>query len=117
MLLSMLASLIGGLGLGALFNSMLTIYVNQRVKNRDKRYNEKKDAYLELLSALRNLNVHHTDEHLKDYALCELKCSLFGSTSVIYYLEKMKNTIPESEERNVIFNELIESMKADLLKL
>lgn len=55
-----------------------------------------------------------SDKSSKEYALWQTRVELFGSSKVSKYVQDIIDTNPGSQERNVAFNSLISSMRADL---
>lgn len=112
-----LLGIIGGLGIGILLNSVISNLMAKKAKQNERLYEEKKSAYLGLLTALHKAAVKPSAEASKEYALWQTHCTLFGSDKVAYYAQKIVDTNdgPRSE-RDMAFNKLIESMRNDLSK-
>ena len=112
-----LLGVIGGLGIGTLLNSIISNLMTKKAKQNELLYEEKKSAYLGLLTALHKAAVKPSTEASKEYALWQTHCSLFGSDKVTYYAQKIVDTndSPRSE-RDIAFKGLIDAMRADLTR-
>jgi hypothetical protein len=110
------ASMVGGLGLGTLIQSVVTHALNIKSKTTEQLYAEKRETYLGLLSALHQAAVNPSDENAKAYALWQTRCTLFGSEKVIRFAQEIVNTNGEGqrEERNVAYEGLLQAMREDL---
>jgi len=107
--------LIAGLGIGSLLKSIADHFMARRATANDRWYQDKREAYLGLLSALHKAAIHPSDEHSKDYALWQTHCDLFGSANVSKYAQQIVDTNDSPiAERNDAFRNLIEAMKTDL---
>ncbi|HIA4050776.1 TPA: hypothetical protein ACWQB8_004728 [Escherichia coli] len=114
---NMILGIVGGLGIGTMLNSTITNLLNKKSKKEERLYEEKRKAYLGLLSSIHKSAVSPSDEASKEYALWQTHCSLFGSKQVTHYAQKIVDTNDgPREERNNAFNKLIESMRNDLSK-
>ncbi|RUR21750.1 hypothetical protein ELY20_11005 [Legionella qingyii] len=51
-------AVLGGLGVGSLLNSLVAHFTNQRSKQKERRYEEKKAAYIGLLTSLHDAAVY-----------------------------------------------------------
>ena len=109
------AALIGGLGIGSLVTSVVTHFMTRRASANDRWYQEKREAYLGLLTALHDSAVRPSVERAKAYALWHTRCDLFGSEAVSKYAQAMIDTNDRPRpERDSAFRNLIAAMKADL---
>jgi hypothetical protein len=108
--------LIGGLGIGSLITSVVTHFMSRRATTSDRWYQEKREAYLGLLTALHDAAVRPSDESSKAYALWQTRCELFGSPTVAKHVQRIVDTNDKRPEREDAFRDLIEAMKADLKK-
>ena len=109
------AELIGGLGIGSLITSIATYLLSRRATANDRWYQEKREAYLGLLSALHDAAVQPSDSKSKAYALWQSRCDLFGSPAVSIYAQRIADTNDGPREARIeAFNGLIQAMKADL---
>lgn len=108
-------AVLGGLGVGSLLNSLITHFTNQRSKQKERRYEEKKAAYIGLLTSLHDAAVNPSDKNSKAYALWQTKCQIFGSEKVIKFSQEIVDTNDGSkEERNNALYSLLNAMRQDL---
>ena len=107
--------LIGGLGIGSLLKSMIDHFISRRAIAHDRLYQEKREAYLGLLSALHQAAVEHSDQNSKAYALWQTRCQLFGSLDVSRFAQAMVDTndSPRSD-RDAAFQGLTNAIRQDL---
>ena len=110
-----LLPLLGGLGLGSLLKSVIDHFYSRRAAKNDRLYQEKREAYIGLLEAIRNAAVQPSDQHSMDYGLWQARCQLFGSEDVSRRAQAIldSNDAP-LVEREVAFRALLASMKEDL---
>lgn len=112
-----LLGVIGGLGIGTLVNSIASNIMAKKAKRNERLYEEKRTAYLGLLSAFHKAAVSPSDEASKEYALWQTQCTLFGSDKVAYYAQMIVDTNDSpGAERSKAFEGLLSAMKADLIK-
>ncbi|MBT0723099.1 hypothetical protein HH682_01315 [Rosenbergiella sp. S61] len=112
---NIILGVIGGLGIGTMLNSAITSLLNKKTKKDERLYEEKRNAYLGLLSSIHKSAISPSEEASKEYALWQTHCSLFGSKQVVHYSQKIVDTNDgPREERHDAFNKLIESMRNDL---
>jgi len=111
---SLIVSLIGGIGIGSVITTIITTVSRKKEKINERIYNEKRSAYLGLLSSLYKAAVEPSDKSSKEYALWQTNIQLFGSKNVVNYAQEIVDTIPGSLERNKAFNGLINAMREDL---
>ena len=114
---STLLALLGGLGLGSILNTLISAWVTRSAKHSDRLFEQKKEAYLGLLSALHAAAVQPSDEASKAYALWQTKCNLFGSEEVSRFAQMIVDTNDSPRnERDTAFNGLLSAMRDDLKK-
>lgn len=107
--------LIGGLGIGAVIKSVIDHFNSRRAVSQDRRYKEKREAYLGLLSALHKAAVHPSSENSKEFALWQTHCQLFGSPDVSRFAQAIVDTNDGPRtEREVAFSGLLDAMRKDL---
>ncbi|MGO9772179.1 MAG: hypothetical protein ACLPSW_22045 [Roseiarcus sp.] len=107
-------ALVGGLGIGSLITSVATHFMSRRAATSDRWYQEKREAYLGLLTALHDAAVRPSDENSKAYALWQTRCELFGSPMVAKHAQRIVDTNDRRSDRENAFRALIDAMKADL---
>lgn len=110
-----LLAVLGGLGVGSLLNSLVAYFTNQRSKQKERRYEEKKAAYIGLLTSLHDAAVSPSDINSKAYALWQTKCQIFGSEKVIRFTQEIVDTNDgPKEERHKAFLSLLSAIRQDL---
>lgn len=108
-------AILGGLGVGSLLNSIFTHITSQKSKHKERRYEEKKSAYIGLLSSLHDAAVTPSDKNSKAYALWQTRCQIFGSDEVAEFAQKIVDTNDGSkQERSKAFQGLLNAIKRDL---
>ena len=114
-MMELVIGLIGGLGIGSLITSVATHFMTRRAMASDRWYQEKREAYLGLITAIHDAAIHHSEEHAKAYALWQTRCDLFGSALVSKYAQLFVDTNDSPRiEREKAFRGLIEAMRSDL---
>ncbi|NHZ48848.1 hypothetical protein [Nitratidesulfovibrio liaohensis] len=113
-LLSALAPVLGGVGIGSLLTVVAQHWVTKKREHEQRTFTEKKAAYTGLLQALHDCVVNPSDNSLKKFALALAHVHIFGSPESIQYAELLKNTAPNSQERDLAFTELLNAMRNDL---
>ncbi|RUR25322.1 hypothetical protein [Legionella qingyii] len=108
-------AVLGGLGVGSLLNSLVAHFTNQRSKQKERRYEEKKAAYIGLLTSLHDAAVYPSDKNSKAYALWQTKCQIFGSEKVSRFSQEIVDTNDGSrDERDRAFQSLLSAIRQDL---
>jgi hypothetical protein len=109
--------LVGGLGLGALLNSFVSHLMTRRANDRDRWYQEQREAYIGLLGSLHDAAVKPSDANAKAFALWQTRCDLFGSAEVTRFAQQLVDTNDGPRGfRDSAFRNLIEAMRLDLKK-
>ena len=108
--------LIGGLGLGSIIATLMQTFLSVRDGKKKRLYEEKKEAYIGLLNALRSCAAEPSDRHAKDFALWQMRCELVGTEKVTIAIQGLIATEPGSRERNDFFDKLKISMREDILR-
>jgi hypothetical protein len=106
--------LVVGIGIGSLFASIACYFMmTQRLAKR--LYQEKREAYLGLLDALRDAKNDSSVTDIEAWAHWQTRCVLFGSPEVTRYAQEVANQIDKpAAEYNTAVNNLIRAMRADL---
>ena len=105
-------ALLGGLGLGSILATAVQTYLSRRHASHEKRYSEKRRAYLGLLRALYANEVEGSSPKLFGHWLNRV--SLFGDPEVFRYGQQMITTDPGTPERKEVFRQLLSAMRRDL---
>ncbi|QHS33958.1 hypothetical protein GW535_05400 [Piscirickettsia salmonis] len=108
-------AIFGGLGIGSLLNTLITHFTNQKSKKEERRYEEKKTAYVGLLTSIHDAAIRGSDKNSKAYALWQAKCQIFGSDKVVRFSQEMQETNNGPKElRDKAFQGLLNAIRQDL---
>ena len=109
-------ALVGGLGIGSMLNNLISHITSQKAKQKERRYEEKKAAYIGLLTAVHDAAVRPSDKNSKAYALWLAKCQIFGSTEVSRFAQEIVRTNDSQarELRDKAFESLLDAIRKDL---
>lgn len=105
-------ALLGGLGLGGIVATVAQTVLTRRHASHEKRYAEKRRAYLGLLKALYATEVDGVSAKIYGHWLNRV--SLFGNPEVIEFGRQMMRTGPNTPEREDVFQRLLSAMRRDL---
>ena len=110
-----LLPLVGGLGIGAIFKSIVDYFFSKNTAKKKTQYTEMREAYLGLLNALHKAAVEPSDQNSKEFALWQTKVQLFGSEAVSNAVQGIIDTNdgPRSK-RDDFFREMVAEMRKDL---
>ncbi|MCA0449899.1 MAG: hypothetical protein LCH62_09025 [Proteobacteria bacterium] len=118
-----LSSIISAAGLGGivggLATSLLQSWLSRRAAFDERRFREKKDAYLNFLQALHRSEIERTSEAALNVGHCRNVCDLVASQAVRRAIEKIFETNPLSDgsshpQRPKTQEALKSAMRADL---
>lgn len=112
--LSLLITLIGGIGIGFVIQVVIANRARKKELFENRTYKEMRNSYIGLLYSLHNAAVNPSDKSSKEYALWQTRVEMFRSSKESKYVQDIIDTNPGSQERNVTFNSLISSIRADL---
>jgi hypothetical protein len=103
--------LIGALGTGFGIGTVVTAIVNhwlvRRASISDRWYQEKREAYLGLATALQTPT--------GDVPVWHARCALFGSSEVLKHAAQVAETqVDQYDMRNKAFQNMLEAMRNDL---
>ncbi len=106
-------SAIGGLGIGTIVQSIVQFFLSRRSSDEQRRYQEKKESYLNLLSALRDVSINENKENLMKFAVAQASVELFGSSHVAKAVQQFKETLPGNDQK-MPYQLMIDEMRRDL---
>mgnify|MGYP001450478117 CR=1 FL=1 len=115
-LTTIILSTVTGIGTGTIIQTILLHIAKKKETKEIRSYEEKRNAYIGLLSSIHQSVVNPGSDSSKEYSLFQAKIGLFGSEEVIKYSQEMLDTIPGTKERNLAFDNLLYSMRNDLKK-
>ncbi len=108
-------------GGGGLIAAVLTYRATLKVREEatqlhwdQRNFKEKKEAYLRLLEALKEVIIAPSNESLREYALSQAMIELVGSPSVIRFSRKFKEAPPGSGEQDAAYKKMLNSMRMDM---
>ena len=113
-ILQEIAPWIGGLGIGSVLTSIIQWKINVNLEDKKRNFNEKKEAYVGLITSLHEAGVKKTEESSKNYALWQSRVELVGSKKVVYFVNQIVQTTPGTPERHTAILGLISTMRKDL---
>lgn len=98
--------------------SLLTPFVTDHIAGRrakkDRIYQEKRDAYIGLLTSIHNAGVEKTEKAGYEYGLWQTKCAIFGSNDVTKWADKFPKTTVRTLERTEAGEKLLAAIRKDL---
>lgn len=112
--LSTIISFITGLGVGSVIAAFVQHKLSRRAKKEDSLFDERKSAFDSLLCAYAALAEGWSDSKAKNFALCEARVQLVGSTDTVVALSNLKSSEAGSPQRELAHKKLIEAMRSDL---
>ena len=109
-------------GFGSIIGSLLTVCVQAWLSNRqllsDRKFNEKKEAYVGFLQAAHLNEIEQTVETAINWAYWQARCQVVGSKQVSRLVQKVEETNPIDgvihPDRPQTLIELKEAMRDDL---
>jgi hypothetical protein len=114
--------LISAAGIGSIIGSVITTIIHSWLSNRskleDRKYSEKKSAYIGFLQSILQSEVMPTKENSLHVGYWINICEIAGSDEVKFLLEEFGRTNPVNEqihsERPEIMKKIKRAMKEDL---
>lgn len=107
-------AVIGGLGIGSLITVVVQSFLQSTRVKSERAFNEKKEAYVGLLEALRNVSVEHSNESVKDFAYWQMRCELVGSKKVRIAIQKIIESNNDKNARAIAMENLKRSLREDM---
>ena len=109
---------LGGL-IGAVVTTLLSSWLTRRNALDERRFQEKKDAYVNLLKAINNSQIERTSEAAQVVGHWMNVCDLVASNSVRRWFDPFHETNPPADggyhpDRPRVFRELKAAMRNDL---
>jgi hypothetical protein len=116
-LLTVLAALAGGLGLGSIVTTLIQQVFLRRSKAEDTRLSMRRDAFADLLAAISKLDRLGGDSSAEpeaEYALCVARVELVASKAVLMPLKAWRDFEADTPERIDCMASLLREMRRDL---
>lgn len=109
---------ISAAGLGGIVGSLLTVFVQSWLSNKqyiaNRNFQEKKEAYTGLLEAYHKAAVEGTDTAAKNFAYWQMRCELVSPQNVRGSIQKIVDTNDDKSGRYVAHEALKDVMRKDL---
>lgn len=107
-------ALLGIFGLGSVVTSIVQWKIKRADERNELRFREKREAYLGLIEAYRDVALNNSQKSKMDYAYWRLRCQLVGTDAVNRKIEKFSMSEPRSEEMRISEQDLIDELRNDL---
>ena len=108
-------AIFGGFGIGAIISQIVQYFLAQRAKKDERRITELKEVFSGLLAAqAKVIQNSNSKEHQIEFALWEARVKLVASPEVSKRIEEMKFTNPNTKEREIAINTMVEKMRTEL---
>ncbi len=100
-------SILSAVGFGALLTIPLQYYFNERAKRKTMLFQEKKEAFVGLLTAYRSAAVEPTEKTAKEFAYWQIRCELICSQKTKNAIQSIVDTNDDRDARKIA----LENMK------
>jgi len=107
-------SFLSGIGLGGVVTFLIKHFLEQRSKLREVWLLDYKASCDGLLDAYKQVALTDSTVSKNEYAYWELKLQLYASENVLKKLSELKQSPPNTEERELAQNALLREMRKDL---
>lgn len=108
-------SLLSAFGFGSVVSVIAQWYFSNRMAIQERKYRERKEAYIGLLESWANQDKSEFAPHTSiDVGHWHLRATLVASKNVHLLLMKWMELTPGSDERIKVTNDLKEAMRSDL---
>jgi len=107
-------SIVAAFGVGSILTATVQWILSRGTEEKNRRFTEKKEAYIGLLNSLHGAAIRRSDDASKEYALWQTRVDLVGSKGVRSGAQRMVDTVPGTAERNSAFEYLLKEMRIDL---
>lgn len=106
-------SLLTAFGLGSIVTTGFQAWLAQKSSREDRRFCEKKEAYLGLLDALRRA-AHEKQDEAYNFAFWKMRSDIVSSNAVRNAVESVVNTRDDHSSNRLAQKSLLEAIRADL---
>lgn len=107
---NVLAPIIGALGIGSIIGQIVNFYISAKKELNQRKYQEKREAYLGSLDALRKCATDPNMENRKSFGYWKIRVEVFGSLEVAKAMQGMIENLNDEKS----YNQYIELMRKDL---
>ena len=107
-------TLLAAFGLGSVVTALVSAWLNSKQQLAERRFEEKKAAYIGLLEAYHKAAVEPSEANSKAFAYWQMRCELVGSTRVIMATNEIVATTDAPEARHQAHEALKSAMRKDL---
>ena len=101
-------------GLGAVVVTLVQTLLNLYHEKRTRAFNEKKEAFVGLLDAYRQVAIKNTDQERKKFDYWQIRCELVSNTKIRQAIQSLKDTNPNTVERFEAHETLTRLLRKDL---
>lgn len=107
-------ALLTAFGLGSIVSALVQALLKRSEVTSNRRFTEKREAFIGFLEAYASLATLQTDAAAKQFAYWEIRCQIVAHKRVSIALAELKQSAPDSQERDAAHAALIEAMRRDL---
>lgn len=110
--------LLSAAGLGGIVGSLLTTVVQSWLAHKsyiaNRRFQEKKEAYVGLLDSYHKAAVKNSNEAAKEFAFWQMRCELVAPDKVRKAIQEIVDSNEDTQRRQVDHEKLKEVLRKDL---
>lgn len=107
-------ALFSAFGIGSVVTALVQALVASKSKHSDRKFAEKKEAFVGILEAYHRAAVEGTDAAAKDFAYWQMRCELVASRVVRDAIEDIVRTNEDPVRRQLAHEELKDALRRDL---
>jgi len=113
--LQLIISLIAAAGLGSIFTTCIQECLISRRDSENRKFEEKKEAFIGLLKAYHSSAVDPSEKNAKEFGYWQLRCELVASDPVRKAVQRMIDTSgDEHPDRPEAYKEFLKCLRDDL---
>ncbi|MBN4078546.1 hypothetical protein JYT96_00905 [Gammaproteobacteria bacterium AH-315-C21] len=109
-----LATFLSGLGLGGVITFLIKHSLEQKSKLKEMWLLNYKETCDGLLNSYKQVALSGSQSALKEFAYYQLKLQLYANNEVLAASEKLKVSMPGTNERDIAVENLLRAMRNDL---
>lgn len=107
-------SILSAVGFGALLTIPLQYYFNERAKRKTMLFQEKKEAFVGLLTAYHSAAVEPTEKTAKEFAYWQIRCELICSQRTKNAIKNIIDTNDDRDARQIAHEEMKRCLSEEL---